>query len=189
MGNNCHSQYLSKSYRSPDFVKKRLESLSLLCEDSGKLLLHASGVIRRGRLWLFCGPSCSGKTTIATELNAGGDPFSLDMVVISCGEDGRIAADSTPLSDDRGVAAPRSQYSVFGIALIEQSPKDEIFCLSAHQIATKLMAESVWFSKSTEGIGRLMEIVGRIVESTRCVGLRFTKSESFWALLDEIEAK
>lgn len=38
---------------------------SLLLLREGGVLLHASAVVQQGRAWLFCGPSESGKTTIA----------------------------------------------------------------------------------------------------------------------------
>jgi hypothetical protein len=43
-------------------------ALALVVEERGGLLLHASGVLRDGVVWLFCGKSGAGKTTIATEI-------------------------------------------------------------------------------------------------------------------------
>ncbi len=44
------------------------------CLEQGALLVHASGVIRRGRGFVFFGPSGSGKTTSA-RLSPGGADF------------------------------------------------------------------------------------------------------------------
>lgn len=71
-------------------------------EKNDRLLLHASAVIRKGRLHLFCGPSGPGKTTIAVELNGGGEVFSVDSVALSMGKEGRVQAESTPFPNEIG---------------------------------------------------------------------------------------
>jgi hypothetical protein len=161
--------------------------LSFLCEDQGEIILHASGVLRKGRLWLFSGQSGSGKSTIATELNGGGDVFAMDQVVVSVGTDGGVVADSTPFSDDDGVVLRREQVPVSGIVLIEQAARDELVALSTHDIIARLLAHSSTSFCSGVDRSRQLDILGSVVEKTKIHGLRFTRSDRFWTLLDNID--
>lgn len=160
--------------------------LSFICLDNDELLLHASAVLRKGNLWLFSGPSRSGKTTIATELCQGGSPFSLDKVIVSINSDSVCRVYSTPFSDFDGITRANYCDALSGIALIEQSDKTEIFELSTHDKVMRVAGQSILHYKSHDNLKRFFDLVCKTVDSTACVGLKFEKNESFWALLDQI---
>jgi hypothetical protein len=159
--------------------------LSLLCEDEGSLLVHASGVWRRDRVWVFCGVSGSGKSTIAQDLSGGGEIFSQDRVVLRPREDGVIEALSTPFSDERSESACPKIGIVAGIVFIEQATETRITPVTTHEAVRTLLAESLVFTRPPDGLERLLVQAGIIAQSGTCSRLDFSLDESFWLMLDE----
>ncbi len=161
--------------------------ISLLCEDCDEMLLHASGVIRKGRVWLFCGPAGSGKTTIAVELRDQNETFSVDRVVLRTRSDGHIEAHSTPFSDDTGIARSKQTGIVSGIAFIEKSADNKILSMGYHEIIRAILDETFALSRSVESQGRLIEIAGNLAQNAHCCRLKFQKDKSFWTLLNRFD--
>lgn len=56
----------------------------------GRLLLHASGILHRGRAWLFAGDSGSGKSSVVAELRRRGHRFFTDDTCVI--EPARVAS-------------------------------------------------------------------------------------------------
>ncbi len=208
-GDRCQYAIDMKNYYVPGFFYKRADRyrgrflaieenaellkgaikscFSFICEDRNSLLLHASAVLRNGRVWVFCGPSGSGKTTIATELNDCGQAFSVDSVVLSIDKDGVVRADSTPFGEDGENVPRRTAIPVAGIALIEQSDHDEVVTRESSRTISELLAQSLGFHfRGPERIARNLNIVGSVFDNTRCFWLKFSRSNAFWRLLDEM---
>ena len=159
-------------------------ALALLVEDAGGLLLHASGVLRDGFVWLFCGPSGAGKTTIATELAERGALFSADRVVVELDGSGRLVAASTPFGDKPGERSVPMTAPVAGIAFISQAVRPRISPATPFEVAKKLFRESRWYSSDTAAAQRTLDNIDRIVQTGLCCHMEFSKDTGFWAHLD-----
>jgi hypothetical protein len=161
--------------------------LSVLCEQNGELLIHASGVIRDGAAWLFCGPIKSGKTTIATELNRDGQLFSIDRTVVSPTTDGTLIAHSTPFSDERALLTGPARAEVAGICFIEQAAEHRVARMESYEVVSALMPQTLAFSRATAAVERTVAAAGSVAESGLCRRLFFARDDRFWDLLEPEE--
>ncbi len=159
---------------------------SVVCEDRGELLLHASGVFRRGRLWLFCGPSGAGKSTIAESLTGGGEPWSFDRVVLSAVE-GRILARSTLFSAPPQMPPGDGMLPVAGIFFIEQATAPALQPLTAGETLRRVFAETLLLTRLPENMRRVLDTAGALCDARLCHVLRFSRDASFWNLIDAME--
>jgi len=157
--------------------------LSVLCEQAGALLIHASAVVRDGGVWLFCGPAGCGKSTIASELAAGAMPLAVDRAVLVAEQDGSFTAHSTPFSDhERRLTGPQSG-PLAGLCLIEQAAEHRVEELPPWAAITALLPQTLAFSRAPVVVERVMATVGRLAESGLCCKLYFAKNDGFWRLL------
>jgi hypothetical protein len=159
-------------------------ALSLLCEDRGSLLLHSSGLVRRDGVWLFIGPGGAGKTTIATELNGGGTPLSVDRTVISFEETGGPIVHSTPFSDTARILKGPLSGPIAGICRIEKAAEHGVRRLTSFEATRELFEQVFAFSRDNKRVERTMAAIGRLVEEIPCFNLRFAKDDGFWPLLE-----
>jgi hypothetical protein len=158
-------------------------ALSLVCEESGALMLHASGVVRRGEVWLFAGPCRSGKTTVAVELNSGGTPFAIDRLVVALDADGAPIAHSTPFSDTDGVLNGRYSGVVSGICFIEKASVHSVHPMEPFVATRDLLRQLTTYSRESARFGRTLATVGRLAEAGICYHLQFARDDGFWPLL------
>lgn len=157
--------------------------LSVLCEQAGQLLIHASGVVRDGGVWLFCGPAGCGKSTIALELCAGAVPLAVDRAVLVAEPDGSFTAHSTPFSDhERRLTGPKSG-PLAGLCLIEQAAEHRVEELPPWDVITALLPQTLTFSRAPVVVERVMATVGRLAESGLCCKLYFAPNDGLWQLL------
>ncbi len=158
--------------------------LSHVLADQGELLLHAAGVVRDGKLFVFSGASGTGKTTIATELRAGGTAFCVDRVVIGVRQDGRIISQATPFSDTDGILEPHPPHEVSGIFFIEQGDHDALARCNSHHAAKLLLRDGMPPSRNSDRDTRLLGVIETICHSRLCYNLVFRRRPDFWALID-----
>ncbi|MFH2010505.1 MAG: hypothetical protein ABI333_28150 [bacterium] len=156
----------------------------------GGLLLHASGVVRRGALHLFSGPSGSGKTTIASELLGGGEPFALDRVALRVNGEGRWTGYATPFSDDEGRGMARSPgVPVQGLHFIEQSPRPFLQPLDRLDAVRKVLQNAAIDGRCASTDALVLEHAVSIAERVACYRLRFSRDSSFWVEIDRFAAE
>ena len=151
----------------------------------GGLMLHASGVAKNDRLYLFSGPSGYGKTTIAERLNDGGVPFTKEASCLFIDDALRVRAFSTPFSDDKGTCVNVAPQSVHAISFIEQAVEHSVTPLSIGAAAMAMLANVRSFFTLPFLLERLMATVASISEGVPCAKLRFSKAPSFWGILHE----
>lgn len=148
------------------------------------LLLHSSGVVRDGRLFLFSGPSQSGKTTVATRLNNGGSPFCVEAACILVNSDGAVVAYPTPLSDFDGAAPTRAPMPLYGIVFIEQAETLCIEPLIGARRVVELLKNVRYFFDDAAGCPAILSTAAAIAQKAPCCKMRFEKNDSFWNALD-----
>jgi len=159
-------------------------ALAHVLAERGQLFLHSSGVLRKGRLWLFSGAARSGKTTIATELNDGGEPFALDRTVLSLSGDA-VLAHPTPNSDHAEVAPRRRPRRPTAVVFIEQGPRTTVSPLAPARAAQLLLQHTMVQAGMVHAMPALVETAARIAQRTPALALRFARDEGFWRLLDD----
>ncbi len=160
--------------------------LAYLIARQGRVLLHASGVIHDGRLWLFSGLSGRGKTTIVSDLRAGGDPFSVDRVVLFVDDRNRLMAYPTPISDEFGLCPARPAMPVFGVAFIEQADGNELQRLDLPATVRQLFGCVLTVCRDEGNDTALLHSIEQIAATRRFHRLKFRRDESFWSLLNDV---
>ena len=168
------------------FVTLRI-ALALVMEETDGLLLHASGVWREGKVYLFCGPSGAGKTTIAVDLRENGKNFSEDEIALEFDSAGQLIAHSTPFGETRTQRDCPDSAPVAGICFISQSKRTKLSRSDTQHAVEMLLRESRWFVRDLTTTQLVLNVIGRIVEKGLCYNLEFSKDTTFWSLLDEAE--
>ena len=151
-----------------------------------RLLLHSSGVVRNDRLWIFCGASESGKSTVAEGLNAGGEPFCLDRTVLGVTADGRVIAYPTPFSDFDNRLHPQSSRVIERIFFLDQSQAHRIEPLPCSETGRRLLQQTQLVPGGTECNRSILDIAGNIAEHLQGYRLLFKKDPGFWELLEQL---
>ncbi len=162
---------------------------SLLFEDHGQLLVHASAVIKDGEAWVFVGPSGSGKTTIVERLNDGGKPMGIDRVVLRYRSQEGLVALSTPFSDRKGCLEGPASAPVAAVCFIEQAEEHSVDNVSVFDSISTLATNTQAFSRDSERVLKTLDMLGIVAELGICTGLRFEKDEGFWPLLHDWKRK
>jgi len=109
----------------------------------GGLVVHASAVLMRGRVVLFCGQSGAGKTTTARlwrRHRRGAIVLSDDRVVLRLRR-GRLWAFGTPWHGEAAYASPEAA-PVAAVLFIEHAPETRLLPLPLALAAARLLARS-----------------------------------------------
>jgi len=157
--------------------------LSFLIEDSGGTMLHASGVMKEGRAWVFVGPTGAGKSTIAEEFAGGGVPFSLDRVVIEKCVDGGYMAHSTPFSDTSRILTGPVSAPLAGVYYLEQADHTALESMPPFEMLALLVSQSVSFSRDPKRVSATIGILSDLIEDNMVRKMRFREDSGFWRLL------
>ncbi len=154
-----------------------------LCLEQGSLLLHASGVIRHERGYVFFGASGSGKTTIS-RLSAPATVLSDDMVIVRKYGD-TFRACGVPFRGDF-IEAPRTN------AVADLRGVYRLIKASAHRIESVPTAEAVarlaacvpFVMRQPEHIARVMRVCNDLVAHVPVQALSFRRDPDFWKVID-----
>ena len=159
--------------------------------DENAFLLHAAGLVRDGRAYLFFGPSGSGKTTVTTmspEATVLSDDLTLVKVVQEKenGESGRLVCYSSSVPF-RGVFAPRPEretlYPVAGFFRLVQDTTDHLVPLSGARAVGEIVASLPFVTERHDLAGRAIDVVSKAVipeTGTPVFQLHFRKDRTFW---------
>ncbi|MGH9390735.1 MAG: hypothetical protein ACRD1Z_14050, partial [Vicinamibacteria bacterium] len=150
----------------------------------GGLLLHASGVARGNRAYLFFGPSGSGKTTI-TRLSTGDTPLNDDCILIM--RDGRgFTAHGVPFkgAEDLG-ARNASAYPIAGMFRLVQSPDVSCERLAPARAAGEIAGSIPFVTERPEGFERIFSTLEDLVRVVPVFRLRFRQSPDFWPVVEQ----
>lgn len=156
------------------------------CMEQNLLLLHAAGIISRGRGYVFFGPSGNGKTTVTT-LSLDRTILSDDLVILRK-QGAEYVLYGVPF---RGTMpeAPRTNASVklAGVFTLVKAPEHCIKPLPAWDAVAKL-ARCVPFVMTTPAnTQRVMEICQDVNATVPVRELHFRRDPEFWRLVDELE--
>jgi hypothetical protein len=155
-----------------------------LCLGYQGLLLHASGVLREGKAFVFFGYSGSGKSTIAG-LAAGHTVLSDDMVIIKK-ENGTYYAYGVPFRG-AGQEAPRTNAKgeLKGLFRLRKGPEHRVEPLRPATAISELLADLPFVVKPDGNIGAVMAIAQDVVRTLPVAELFFRRDTGFWSVIDD----
>jgi len=147
----------------------------------GGLLIHGSGVVRKGRAHLFFGPSGSGKTTVT--LLSGTDLILGDDLVLLRETTSGFQACAVPF---RGLYREPPQtdqaFPPAGLYRLVQDRDDFLVDLAPSLGSAELMGSLPFVMEGGRG-GEALETTSRLVRALPVRRLHFRKSADFWRLL------
>jgi hypothetical protein len=151
--------------------------------DRGGLLLHASGVIRGGKAYVFFGHSGAGKTTVA-RLSMPGVILSDDLVLLGM-RDGVLHAHGVPFRGEM-VECPRTNASapVAGLYLLEKAVAHGLHDLTRAHALARLVGSSPFVNSDSGSIPELMSVCEAICGLAPVRRLTFLPDPGFWDLLE-----
>ncbi len=156
---------------------------SILIMKKGGLMLHASGVARRNRAYIFFGPSGSGKSTVA-RLSYPGAILSDDLAVIMRAN-GLYKAFGTPYwGDMKANNGMNRSFEVAGLFKLVQDTDVYLKRLAR----PRAVAEVIAVPNISGGLGvtdSLLQLSCELFNRTPCYEMHFLPDNSFWRCIDE----
>ena len=156
------------------------------CVHYNALLLHASGVIKDGRAFVFFGPSGSGKTTTA-RLSLDHTVLSDDLVIIKK-KDNTYKAYGVPFRGDMP-EAPRTnaQADLYGLFRLKKHTLHFTKPLGHSQAVAELISCVPFVMEDPIMNQRAMDICVDLVASVPVKELHFCRDKGFWGVIDETD--
>jgi len=161
----------------------RALTASLILEQGG-LLLHASGVVRGGRAYLFFGPSGRGKTTVT--LLSPGDVGLSDGLSLVVRNGDRFEAAGIPFGmAHHRIPDTNASFPIASLNTLLQGPRVLREPLSGAAAVAEIVASLPFVMQETGQSGRALEVVGRLLDEVPAYRLWFRKDPSFWTVVEE----
>ena len=156
------------------------------CVHYDALLLHASGVIKDGRAFVFFGSSGSGKTTM-TRLSLEHTVLSDDLVIIKK-RNGVYKAYGVPFRGDMP-EAPRTntQADLYGLFRLKKDTSHFTKSLGHSQAVAELISCVPFVMEDPIMNQGAMDICADLVASVPVKELHFSRDQGFWGMIDEID--
>jgi len=149
---------------------------------SGGLMLHAAGIVRNGRAYLFFGRSGSGKTTAAR--NAPGALVLNDDLVVLQPEAGRWIACGTPFTNPSQTLPSAEKAPAAALLRLVQSPRVFIEPLSGARAMAELMACVPILNASP---APPLDRCRAILLDVPAFDLHLRPDPSYWELIDQLD--
>jgi hypothetical protein len=156
------------------------------CLQAGALLLHASGVIRHGRGYVFFGPSGSGKTTI-TRLSQNDTVLSDDLVIIKQ-QAARFCVFGVPFRGDLP-EAPRTNAvaDLQGLFALVKHSEHRVSPMPAPEAVARLSACVPFVLTHSANARWVTEICASLNAAVPVRKLCFRRDDEFWEIIDGLE--
>ena len=149
----------------------------------GGLMLHACGVARYQKGFIFLGPSGSGKSTIA-RLSADYDVGSDDLVILT--KDATTwQLHATPFWNQYIPKKPVKPISINALFVLKQDADVFLSYMTQATLIARLIANSPVINRCATLIQDLMDRCIQLCRSTRVFELHFQPNASFWEKIDQ----
>lgn len=154
-----------------------------LALDHDSLLLHACGIIRNGRGYVFFGPSGSGKTTTAT-LSSAHTILSDDLVIIKKIA-GTYHACGVPFRGDLP-EAPRTNASaeLRGLFTLVKDTRHFLAPLALPDAVAQLVRCVPFVMAQPENAARVTNVCFDLARRVPLRELHFRRDDGFWSVID-----
>lgn len=146
-------------------------------------VLHAAGVVRDGRAYLFFGPSGAGKSTVVS-LSPGCPTLSDDLVLVSM-KSGNWVASTTPFAGSFPQRVKeRGTYPLGGLYRLCQATEDRVESLPPPVAMAQMLTCCPFVSDPTARTDSLAPLVQACCRAVPPKTLYFRKAASFWEVVD-----
>ncbi len=172
----------------PSYARESLASFlriiyNILLTREGGLVLHACGIVKDNRAYIFFGPSQSGKSTVA-QLSKDYTILSDDLIVIKR-VNGSCKVFGTPYWDR--LKESQGKRGIFEIAGLFKLVKDNKTYLKRFSYSQG-MAEVLTLPgipKEHQPIDKLLNISSHLIKETPCYELHFLPNKTFWRCIEK----
>jgi hypothetical protein len=153
--------------------------------ECGGAVLHAAGVAREGRGFLFVGRSGAGKTTVSrASLAQGAEVLSDDLNALLPGPSGPLVAQLPFTGDLAATTSANSTWPLAALLRLEKSDRDELTPLSRAIALTQLVACSPFVNVDPYRLDALIVNLEALLAHASTHTLRFRLAGTFWSILD-----
>ncbi len=147
------------------------------------LLLHSAGIVRKGRAYVFTGPSGFGKSTVCA-LSPHDRVLSDEIVALNFSR-GRFWVRATPFWGSLGTGpCPRKRYPLALVSFLRKSRIHATAPAAPAQSVAKLLRCVCRFDVHGPAAEKILDFVSALVVETPCRELWFRKDPGFWRLLE-----
>ncbi len=144
-------------------------------------LVHASGLVKNEKGYIFPGKSGAGKTTI-TRLSPGATLLSDDIPLVKIGDAPLIFG--TPFWGDLAVAGEKTSAPLTGIYFPIKDRMNYTERLKPRQVIEKLLPNVVFFFKNEKFSKQLFNLSFDLATKVPAFELHFFPNPSFWECID-----
>lgn len=154
-----------------------------LCVEQAALLIHAAGIIRKNRGYVFFGPSGNGKTTIS-RLSMNDIVLSDDLVIVKK-QSGMWRVFGVPFRGDFP-EAPRTNATaeLAGVFALSKDTRHFLAPLSSVEAVARLSACVPFVMTQPNAARRVIEICSDLAQSVPTQTLHFARDNEFWKVID-----
>lgn len=147
------------------------------------LVVHAAGLVREGKGYLFVGKSGSGKSTVA---RCSSPPCTVlsDDLTLAClsGASGTVVG--TPFFGEHGNAGVNTSVPLKAIFFLQQAPQNQLRPLSRQLAVEKLLRSVLFFGQEKTSVQRVLDLATLFCVRIPCYELQFLPDASFWSCID-----
>ncbi|MBA7605097.1 hypothetical protein ES703_12226 [subsurface metagenome] len=172
----------------PSYARESLANFlriiyNILITKEGGLVLHACGIVKDNKTYIFFGPSQSGKSTVA-HLSTNCTTLSDDLIVIKR-VNGSCKVFGTPywdrLKEDQG---KNGVFEIAGLFKLVKDNKTYLKRLSYSQGLAEVFTLP-GIPKELQPIDRLLNISSHLIREVPCYELHFLPNKSFWRIIEK----
>lgn len=146
------------------------------------LLFHSAGIEESGKSFLFVGPSGFGKSTVCA-LSRPRRILSDEIVAVTFSRKQAFAS-ATPFWGSLGTGpCPQTQFPLREILFLRKNQEHGKTSIGPSSAFVKLLRCVCRFDHSGAQTEKIMDLVGRLVETVPCSELNFRRDPGFWDLL------
>ena len=151
--------------------------------------MHSAGVLYQDRVYLFCGRSNAGKTTLARKAAAAGTRVLSDDINLVIPENGDYRAHKVPFTGEFGRRAENisgcGSFPIGGLALLEKAPKLTATPLRSAEALAGLLTGCPFVNDDPEEIPVLMDILTNLLHLRPVIRMGVGRDDSFETVMTE----
>lgn len=156
--------------------------LAIVLLRQGGFLLHAAGLLKGERSYVFCGPTQSGKTTIATHLANGHLVLSDETTAIRPTSFG-YSAYSTPFPGDMNRVFVNRGARMDSLFFIRKGNEFSRRPLSPAEVTSRAFPQLICLERNLEGVEAAFHALEAFSHRIPCYDLSFRPTLELWSHL------